>query len=930
MEGLEQDLLVLTRKFLQDSGADRASRSVTMQASLERELGIGSLEKAELFHRIEQHFKIKLPEKLLAEAKNLQEIHDTISTLPQIKKFNYGETQKISLSASVVDPHKAKTINEILKLYREQDENRPYVYLQKEDGEEIITYGELFEKANQLAQGLAGYGVVPGDTVSIMLPTSSEFLYAFYGTLLAGAIPVPIYPPMRMDQIEEYANKEAIILRNAGIKILISFKEANKLNKLLKPFIPSLLHVLDVETIMQREGKLKGVDVEADDIALLQYTSGSTGNPKGVILTHRALLANIHAYGEGSKPTPNDVFVSWLPLYHDMGLIGAVMGSLFYGIPLILMSPLTFLSRPEKWLWTIHYRRGTLSPAPNFAYELCGKIRDEDIEGMDLSCWRLALNGAEAVYPATMDKFSRKFAKHGFKKSSFFPAYGLAESSVALVFPPLNREPVVDRIDRKIFETEQKAVPAQQDNACYEFVSCGSVLPGHEIRIVDDHDQLLPAREIGNLQFRGPSSLQGYYRNPEATEAIYHDGWWATGDLGYLAKNELYITGRKKDVIIKAGRNYYPPEIEDAACEVPGVRRGCAAAFGVLDQTTGTEKLIVVAEKSRGMSVSNNEIIDGIREKVASVIDIPPDQVILVEPRTIPKTSSGKLRRSSCKQLYLDGKLSKGAKSTRLQIASLFLRAVGKTLLKWGRNVLKSIYTFYMAIIMLITLLPVRLVTFMLSQRHSNLLFKAWAKTIIFFGFSPYGLAGKEFLPEKNPKIYVANHSSYLDALYLMAVLPLCTRFVGKKELLKVPMVGGIMKKLGHIFVDRLDITKNESDLKKITDEINNGYSILFFPEGTFTHVAGVRPFKSGPFKLAADLNIPVCPIALTHTREILRAHEFLLKPHRVKIVITGLMYAKDQQWASIVGLRDWSRTEIAKHCGEQTIDLIVAGPEKT
>ena len=252
-----------------------------------------------------------------------------------------------------------------------------------------------------------------------------------------------------------------------------------------------------------------------------------------------------------------------------MGLIGAWLGSLYFGVPATILSPLFFLNRPERWLWAIHYYRGTISAGPNFAYELCARrISDETIQGLDLSSWRLALNGAENVYAKTLTRFTKKFAAYGFKPEALFPVYGLAESTVALSFPPLGRVPRIDKVIRETVENERHAVPATTTTKNWlEFVSCGKAIPGHALRIVDDNDQLLPERSVGNVQFQGPSSMQGYYRNPQETQAVHHQGWWDTGDLGYSADGELFITGRKKDIIIKAGRNLHAPELEDLTAE---------------------------------------------------------------------------------------------------------------------------------------------------------------------------------------------------------------------------------------------------------------------------------------------------------------------------------------------------------------------------
>lgn len=925
---IETQVLSLLRQFLTESGSERAARAVSLDASLERDLGIGSLEKAEVFHRIEKSFDIRLPDSLMVEAR---EVKDLIKAVQAAKpKISVLPHEKVTaLEAKQTDPSKAKTLVEVLQLYAEEEPKRPHIYLQDENGhEEILRYGQLYEMAKRTAQGFINRGLKPGETVAIMLPTSFDFFYAFYGTLLAGGIPVPIYPPFRADQIEEYAKREALILRNAGVRLLITFRRAETLSKLLQAFIPSLIAVTTIEDIMAEGSKLSDIVVEAEDPALIQYTSGSTGNPKGVLLSHANLIANMKAYGAGVNIQPTDVGVSWLPLYHDMGLIGAWLGSLYHGIPLTLLSPLSFLSRPERWLWAIHYHRATLSAAPNFAYELCiKKIEDADIEGLDLSSWRLALNGAEMIYPKTMEKFAERFARYGFKKTAFCPVYGLAECSLALSFPAMGQLFRVDKIQRGPFEKEGLAVPVVTEEKNHQaFIACGKPLSQHEVRIVDDKDNIVPERKVGSIQFRGPSAMQGYYRNPEATQAIYHEGWWETGDLGYWAEEELFITGRKKDLIIKAGRNYYPAEIEEISSQAEGIRKGCVAAFGVHDEALGTEKLIVVAETIEKDEQAFEKIRAQVVDKIVSQLGIPPDEVVLVPPHTIPKTSSGKLRRSSCKQNYLSNKLSYRQKSSRTQIAKLFFQSRWKKTKNWLPRLYKILFNVYSGIIILPMGLSVWFLVAISSQEKATKIFHVWCRWILRLLFCPLAVKDRQHLTAQKPMIFIANHTSYIDIIALSAILPTNMIFIAKKELLDTPVFKTFVKKSNHLVVDRLDFSKSQSDLDKIKKVLANNQSIVIFPEGTFSYATGVRPFKLGAFKVAAEMNVPICPIAIQGARKILRAGSFLLQPNAIKITVFKPIEPAQNNWDELVRLRELTRAMIAQHSGEQAIDLINAG----
>lgn len=925
----ENRLLAITREFLESSENPRALTSIDINSSLEKDLGIDSLGRVELFHRIEKAFGLQLPDSLMGEANTLKDVLSGIDQAHPPQRRNVKSIQPI-IQKTQIDPTHCKTLVEVLKLYASKEPERPHIYLQDEEGkEETISYGLLFSKASAIARGLISRGIKQGETIAIMLPTSNAFFYSFFGILLAGGIPVPIYPPFRADQIEEYAKREASILRNAEVRILITFQRVETLGKLLKTFIPSLIAVVTLAELSQSTGELPEIMINPEDSALIQYTSGSTGLPKGVLLSHANLIANIRACAEAIQVSPKDVFVSWLPLYHDMGLIGTWLGSLFFGIPLVIMSPLTFLSHPERWLWAIHYHRGTISAAPNFAYELClRKIDDYRIEGLDLSSWRLAFNGAEGVHAKTLAGFVAKFAPYGFNPKTLYPVYGLAENTVGLTFPPLGEGYKVDRIERNIFETKQHAVPAKEGEKNFlEFVACGKPIPRHAIRIVNSQGMAIGERVVGEIEFIGPSSMQGYYRNPQATQAVFNDGWWKTGDLAYQADGEIYITGRKKDLIIKAGRNIYPDEIEEITAKVNGVRKGCVVTFGVHDPHSGTEKLVIVAEAKQFSPKNNDRIRNEIIEAVTETTGIPPDHVVLVRPKVIPKTSSGKLRRSATKEAYLKGQLSRHGLPTWLQLSKLFIKGKFFQLGKFLKNFLRLCYGGYVFLLMGITLLPVWLGLFILPRKLAAKFTHHWAHLFLWLVGCPIHQEGRENLQHHGPMIYVANHTSYLDTLVLLAVLPSNILFVGKQELLKTKLIRTFINRLGHLTVDRMDFGKSIADTHIILQRLHEGHSIAIFPEGTFTYATGLRPFKSGAFKLAAETNTPICPVALNGTRHILRSGSALPTPGKITITYVEPLQPQGNDWQEVMRLRAKARIEIAKYCGEFPIDLIAAGP---
>ena len=526
--------------------------------------------------------------------------------------------------------------------------------------ESYLTYGELLGTSRRIAVGLKQFGAGKNQPILILLPTSTDFLLAFFGVLLAEAVPVPLYPPVRMHEVEQYTHHLLAIIKDSGARCIIS---SGALLNFLKWIIRPASHDISLCTpqdllLSATTSRMDFPACASQDAALIQYTSGSTGAPKGVELTHEHLLSNIRSIAKALNYREGDVGVSWLPLYHDMGLIGAILSTLHFSIPLVLFSPVDFIKSPKRWLWAIHQYRGTLSAAPNFAYSLCvRKLKDHELKGLDLSSWRVAINGAESIHPKTLEEFSERFGPYGFSRKAFLTAYGLAESTLAVTFSVPDQEPKIQSYDRKIFELEERAVrsPVSMDSSTVQWVSVGKPVPDHHVRIVDKAGLELSERTVGEITVKGPSVMKGFYHKPEATADALKDGWLYTGDLGFLDEGELYITGRSKDVIIKGGKNYYPQDIEASAGSVEGVRPGCVSAFGVPNPQQGTEEIVLVAETRIRSNPRRNRIIKEILKSVHREVGCSPDRVLLVSPGCVSKTSSGKIQRSLCRQRYLTG-----------------------------------------------------------------------------------------------------------------------------------------------------------------------------------------------------------------------------------------------------------------------------------
>ena len=650
--------------LLRELGSARAAERATLESSLERDLGLGSLERVELLVRLERALDVRLPENAAQAAEtpgDWARIAMSASSEPTARaRWPIRQPSREAYEP----PAEAASFAEVLRTQVERDPARVHIHLLDQDSGRDISHGQLYEGASRVAAGLVASGLRPGETVAVMLPTCVEFFDSFLGIMLAGGIAVPVYPPTRPNQIEAYIRRQALILRNAGVRFLISFDRIRAVANVLDGQLPALREVVSASDLALRGKDLPAPAKTPPSTFFIQYTSGSTGDPKGVTLTHSNVLANIRGIGFAVEANPSDTVVSWLPLYHDMGLIGSWLFSLYYGLPITVLSPIDFLVRPERWLWALSDSGGTLCPAPNFAFELClRKISDEAMEGVDLSPWRVAINAGEPVLPATLRRFADRFERWGFDSRSFMPFYGLAESSVALTYPPFWRGPVVDRIDRSEFEAQGRATACADttkgSREVLQFVGNGKPLPGHEIRIVGDKGEIVPDRNRGTIHFRGPSRTNGYFRNPEATaEVLDSDGWLDSGDLGYVADGELYVTGRLKDCIIKGGRNIIPQDVEMTAWEVEGVRKGCVAAFGCMDPDLGTELLVLVVETRVTDEAERKRIQAQVTKTVADKLGIPPDDVALAHPGFVPKTSSGKIQRLATRKLYLDGEVT--------------------------------------------------------------------------------------------------------------------------------------------------------------------------------------------------------------------------------------------------------------------------------
>ncbi|HSN90761.1 MAG TPA: AMP-binding protein [Anaeromyxobacteraceae bacterium] len=535
-------------------------------------------------------------------------------------------------------------------------------FLDLRERETCLRWEVVADRAARAASALAGRGIRPGDRVALVLRTGPGFLDAFFGAWRAGAVPVPLYPPVRLGRMEEWVSATARMIALSGARAVVSSGATRRLAGGAVAAARPALGLVEADDLL---GSTRlGLDPAPGDLGLVQFSSGSTVDPKPVALSHRALAAQIDALVAATSPGPDDVLVSWLPLYHDMGLLGGLLGAMSYPGPLVLIPPEHFLTRPSLWLRAIARHRGTISAAPSFAYAYAAdRIRDEDLAGLSLASWRLALDGAEAVSGEAMRRFTARFRPHGFAARALVPVYGLSEAALAVTFAARGGGPGGCRVDPVRLAREGLVAPGRR-----EVVSVGTPLPGVEVAVRGERGEELPEGRLGTIHVRGPSLMDGYLGDPEATARALAGGWLDTGDLGFVLDGQLHVHGRAKDVVVVRGANHAPEEFEAALAGLPGLRAGCAVAVGT-PAGDGGEGVLLLAERGREADEADAALARRARAAVLERTGIEPAAVRILAPGTLPRTSSGKLRRGEARRRLEAGALAPPRRVTAIGLA---------------------------------------------------------------------------------------------------------------------------------------------------------------------------------------------------------------------------------------------------------------------
>ena len=516
-----------------------------------------------------------------------------------------------------------------------------------------------------------------------------------------------------------------------------------------------------------------------------------------------------------------------------------------------------------------------------------------------------------------MARFAARFARYGFDPNTLAPVYGLAECALDLAFPPGRRGVLVDRIDRERL-ARGVAVPAAVGAAhAVGIVACGRPLAGYEMRIADEAGRELPERHVGRVEFKGPSATSGYYNNPEATAKLFDNGWVDTGDLGYIAAGELYLTGRSKDMMIRGGQNVYPYELEDAAGAVPGIRKGCVAVFGVGDPATGTERIVVLAETRETDTAKRAELTARINALAADLIGGPADDVVLAPPHSVLKTSSGKIRRAASREVYERGLIGARRPAVWRELSALALRSAQGRVAQWWRDAVAVVYSCWVWTATAVLGALAYVASFVLPRAAARRVWRGAACAAVRAAGLPVAIDGAGHLPNAGPVVVVANHASYVDGLLLFALLPSRFVFAAKEGFGRNPFTRIAFRKAGAVFVERFDAGRSVEDTRMLAGIAKAGAALAIFPEGTFSRTPGLRPFRMGAFVVAAEAGVPIVPVAFRGTRSVLRDGEWIFRRREVRVVLGAPISPSGTDWGAAVRLRDESRAHILRHCGE-------------
>jgi 1-acyl-sn-glycerol-3-phosphate acyltransferase len=921
---LERAVLDEVQGLLGDLGITR-SPDIAPASDLTDEIGLDSLGVVELYDRLERRFGIVLSEETLAGART---VADFAAAVAHAQRTATGSRSRTVASDDHQRggswPKDASSLLDVLDWHCEEhpDLIQLRILSAADVDPEEISYGILRAEAGRVAGGLLARGLPPGGRVALMLPTGRDYFTASVGIMLAGGVPVPLYPPGRPADLGAHLARHARILQNAGAGLLIVSSEIARDGIEATSSGERSIDLATVADLQEGHGpEVPSMPSDPDQLALIQYTSGSTGEPKGVALSHAQVLADVRSMGEAMEASPEDVFVSWLPLYHDMGLIGTWHTSLYFGMSLVLMSPLTFLARPASWLEAISIFGGTIAAAPNFAYEMCvDRVSRTQASALDLSTWRVACNGSEQVSAQTIRRFADHFSVSGFHPEAMCPAYGLAEVGVGLAISPLGRGPMIEVISRPRLQGDGIAEPVSPDDPdALEVVSSGLPFPGFEIRVTDASGAPLPDRIEGAVVCRGPSAIVGYYENPGASENLWRHGWLSTGDLGYLVEGEIYLTGREKDLVIRGGRNIHPEDLEAVISQIEGVGIEGVAIFGSRDPRHATEQVIAVIEAEEHDARWLDRIRAEALRRSSEVLGTPPDVIVLVTQGSILRTPSGKIRRGATREAFERGELTELEASEAQSSTTSEPPAKRRGLSARGAvTLLFGIYCWAAFFVVAIPWLIGLVLPISLRRRWSLTRWAARAlAALVGLDLTVEGVPGDL----RRPAILVANHESFADAMVVVLATPGPLRFVTSTEIARSPIVGAVLRRLGCLIIHRDQPDRSHEDVAMMARCAAAGARVVVFPEGSITAPAGIRRFHLGAFQAAAIAGVPIQPLGIHGSRDVVRSGGYRARRAPIQVRFGAALAPGSSEISSVASVAGAARSSVAALARRDVLD---------
>ncbi len=905
-QAIQAAIIKATQSFLIESGHKQAYRAVTLEKSLTYDLGIGSIERIELMQRLEKIFSIRLEENSIARADNLDVIYEEILNKLEQKQPEYHFVDHIA-DLPEIDMRSAESLVDILLLGKQQDPLRTWLYLQNADGKEAtLSYQELYNETINMACYLKEKGLRPGNKIVIALPTSCEFFYAFFASLLLGGRPIISSPLL----LKEKKQSLPPFLIDGDVDFVIAEDNLKSQLNLKKIIFLSPSDALDVKHKDQNiciNEKNNGV------VGLL--TAGTTGDKKEILLRQESVLENIKSSIDAMSMSPSDIVVNWLPLNNSVSLISMCLTSLYAGIPLVLIDYNDFLQQPERWLWAIHFHQGTISVASDFDLAQCTqKIKFHTLDGLDISSCRVALVATDQPQVDTLNAFNQKFSPYGFKETCLTPAYALTENGALLTISNPGNKYQTDQasLDRLLKENTAEKTDT---SLSIDYVNCGEVVGNNDIRIADSDGVVLKDRQIGKIQFSRPSSFEDDSRR-----------WISSGDYGYTVNKSLFVIGREQGLIyLKESKQCYAKVIENLVGMLPDINANSVAAFN-----DSNENYILVVETTVDSASQHSNVREIVSKKLKQSGISTPEKIIFLKNNSLPRTLSGKIKRFQCKKDYENNSLGRELSPSLIQKIKVKSKKIWNILSGKIKFSLRVIYTFYVGIILVLTGPPGWIIIMCLPRKLGAKFLKLWCKFLFASMFCPIKYSEDPSVGEsKTPIVYTANHTGYLDIVALISVLPSDISYIGKQELSDVGFLKKLMQHLGYIFVNPVDFTKTPGEIAEITETVKSGRSVLIFAEGTFTYATGLRPFKMGTFKIAAETMSPVCPVSIQGVRTVLRDGSCMFRPNFIKIHVSSLIFPVENSWSESLRLRDEAYKAIADNCGEKTISLIAAGPPK-